>query len=217
MHKEVNRSMIRWPAAASATILAVSWFPMGDDAERATPPLTPQISVTPRIAAVLETHVVIPQPEVDQTERGERGTRAMKLPTRIAEAFGVTQSQEESGRKQAKPVVAVPVAVAVVEVEAPVRRIEQELAGLEFKKAGDRSASLASDSAEGDTEVDLVIADETYLQAGHTWLVDPMQSSVSQADRDLDCDSQAEVAIGIAAVKSGAWSTRSVPRHNNGE
>ncbi|MCH1440203.1 MAG: hypothetical protein L7W43_11140, partial [Rubripirellula sp.] len=28
MYKEVNRSLIKWPVAASATMLAMSWFPM---------------------------------------------------------------------------------------------------------------------------------------------------------------------------------------------
>ena len=83
MHKEVNRSLIKWPAAASATMLAVSWFPMGDEMDRVVPPAATQVNVEQRIAAVLETDVVIPQPEFDQADHREHAAGVMKLPLRI--------------------------------------------------------------------------------------------------------------------------------------
>ena len=36
MYKEVNGSLIKWPAAASVAMLAISWFLMDPDADQAT-------------------------------------------------------------------------------------------------------------------------------------------------------------------------------------
>ena len=132
-----------WPAAAAGIILVVSWFLMGEEVERATLLRKPQINVAPGIAVLLETDVENPQPKVDQSERRERGMRAMKLPSRIAKAFEVAPAQQAPAQQVENPFVSVPVGVVkapvvvvkapVVVVKAPVRSVQQEFAGLEFR------------------------------------------------------------------------------------
>ena len=44
MYKEVNRSLIKWPVAASATMLAISWFALDDDVDNVDKPSSSQVS-----------------------------------------------------------------------------------------------------------------------------------------------------------------------------
>ncbi|MGI9473188.1 MAG: hypothetical protein ACR2NZ_16725 [Rubripirellula sp.] len=110
MRKEVKRSLLLWPAAASATILAVSWLPTDYQPDPAVPraPQAPQIVTVPRVAKPLTTGPVVVTPEVELPARNEYGARAMKLPERVAEVFGVPARM----------------------VKAPIRDEGQELAGL---------------------------------------------------------------------------------------
>ena len=171
MHKEVNRSLIKWPAAASATMLAVSWFPMGDETDRVVPPATTQVNVEQKVAAVLETDVVIPQLEFDQADHREHAARVMKLPLRIAEAFGATQAFEEADRQKAKPVIA----AARTVLKAPIRVVEKELAGLDFKVAAGRSYPRSSDLSVGHLSVG-------HLSVGHSSNPDTSNPDTSDPD-----------------------------------
>ena len=188
MNKEVNQSLIRWPAAAAGIILVVSWFLMGEEVERATPLRKPQINVAPGIAVLLETDVEIPQPKVDQSERGERGMRAMKLPSRIAKAFEVAPSQQAPAQQVENPFVSVPVGVVkapVVVVKAPVRSVQQELAGLEFRESQDRSEVLPSNSATAESKLGFVIIDNRCCKTRPAWLVELMPPTFWETDLDL--------------------------------
>ena len=110
MRKEVNRSLLMWPAATSAAILALTCFPVAYEVDLVVPqaPVTPQIVTIPRMAKPLTSAPELDTPEVDFAARREHGSRAMPLPERVAEVFGVP------GRM----------------VKAPIRDEGNELAGL---------------------------------------------------------------------------------------
>jgi hypothetical protein len=106
MRKEVKRSMLIWPLSASATITAMSWLiSVGDPIAliRQTEPVLRIPEAIVLIADFDATHS-----EIALSPRSEHGARAMKLPARVAEVFGIEPPF----------------------VEAPVRDEQSELAGL---------------------------------------------------------------------------------------
>jgi hypothetical protein len=114
MYKEVNRSLIKWPVAASATMLAISWFALDDDVDNVDKPSSSQVSHLPDLAVILEVEVtpVLPEQElllqaepIDEVavEQVARDERAMKLPPQILmrslELSIKSKRQQERARK----------------------------------------------------------------------------------------------------------------------
>ncbi len=88
MRTEVLRSLLLWPAAASLTLTVALWFPtkfshnpLHQLSHGASDVVTP-IQLLAAGTAYVSEHVEI-------TARIEHGTRAMRLPARLARAFGV--------------------------------------------------------------------------------------------------------------------------------
>lgn len=88
MRKELKRSLLLWPAAASATITAMSWLniqlPLAIDSEGMSAAI---------VAAIEEPLVTLPRvtPLVAAgriSDRHECGTRTVRLPARVANVFG---------------------------------------------------------------------------------------------------------------------------------
>ncbi|MEM1069088.1 MAG: hypothetical protein AAGI63_09345, partial [Planctomycetota bacterium] len=127
MHRDVKRSLFLWPAAASLTISAAAWYAQnGMDLE----PIRPNaISVTEdtrqRIIESSQVDLAVPMAHrgfdtddpptlrLDVPAPVEHGMRAMQLPERIAEVYGVASHT----------------VVAPQTVVAPVRDPQTELAG----------------------------------------------------------------------------------------
>ena len=113
MYKEVNRSLIKWPVVASATMLAISWFVLDDDVENVDRPSSSQVSHLPDLAVILPVEVtpVLPEEEfllqaepIDEVavEQVARDERAMKLPPQIVDAFAGVGDQVETPAKKSK-------------------------------------------------------------------------------------------------------------------
>jgi hypothetical protein len=105
MHRDIKRSLVFWPAAASAAITAASWMMQAgidwkDPIHRYSPYL-PRIALThltnqggiddavPMSARTLTDREPTQTLIADVQARVEHGSRAMQLPHRVAEAYGV--------------------------------------------------------------------------------------------------------------------------------
>jgi hypothetical protein len=88
MRTEVLRSLLLWPAAASLTLTVALWFPtkFSDNPLRR---LTHVSSDVVRPIQLLAASTAYVSEQVEITARSEHGTRAMRLPARLARAFGV--------------------------------------------------------------------------------------------------------------------------------
>lgn len=106
MRKEVKRSLLLWPAVASAAITAMSAFTMIDETNL-NKIHARSVSLINHVVA-MHSSVAAPEADVELAVRNERGARAMKLPDRIAEVFGVENAT----------------------LKAPFRDEQSELAGL---------------------------------------------------------------------------------------
>ncbi len=101
MHKEVTRSLILWPAAASATIILMGWLASPDSPDvpwlsagidalaeqprgRSWPEPTPLAKLDDSID--LPRQEPLPEIEVSTLERVDPGCRTMQLPKRLADA-----------------------------------------------------------------------------------------------------------------------------------
>jgi hypothetical protein len=206
MYKEVNRSLIKWPVAASATILAMSWFstdPAWDKSEcSGVSGVSPAIdfAVLPELDQTLipsSTAAVTHGEENDASTAvhagaEEREMGAMKLPERVAAVLGesvdTTESAEANARAQRSE-------DSRVVIKAPVRLIEQELAGLglgginkEF--AGDSSAVTGQASGSGTPQsgADGLLTLEQWEQFGWgsvSWITDPWSEDFWQPANEL--------------------------------
>ncbi len=139
MRREFNRPLVIWPSLATATIIALMWItsPGNPFASHLSPPaadLTARMATTPwtpegarealrRLEDSLrrswddDTHS--PWAGIEPTDRPEHGRRGMKLPERIAEAFGIDESTDIED------------AVAeTIELPAPLFDEGRELAGM---------------------------------------------------------------------------------------
>lgn len=122
MHKDVKRSLLIWPAIASATISATAWFAQSgvtvDQAFVQASTDFPKIELDDRRVSV---DFAVPMcarggghsvsslsTSAEATPRIDQGTRAMQLPNRVARVYGVQESEI---------------------VVAPVRDPQQEMAG----------------------------------------------------------------------------------------
>ena len=159
MYKEVNRSLIKWPVAASASILAMLWFPMDSDLDEAEQHGSQSVTLSPSRAAVSVKEVISILPETagilhgDKTEaevagqvagqvaQAERRAVVTELPPQVAKALAVSRNEKvaaETPRVEGQAELPVQV-VAKAIIKAPVRMVEQELAGLDL---ADRDDSL---------------------------------------------------------------------------
>lgn len=110
MRKEVKRSLFLWPAVASTAITAMSVLSTMDQT-RFNRLQVRSVSLISHVVA-MHTSVAAPRTDVELAERTERGTRAMKMPDRVAEVFGVEPETPQNV------------------LMAPVRDVQRELAGL---------------------------------------------------------------------------------------
>ena len=110
MYKEVNGSLIKWPAAASVTMLAISWFlmdPDSDQSERSVPAgdspasdfvVVPELNA--KLAPGFTNASVDAEPSVsiavDQISDQQRDVTALKLPARVAAVLGEKVQDSES-------------------------------------------------------------------------------------------------------------------------
>lgn len=113
MRKDVKRSLLLWPAAASVTITAVSWLPTQLERELgARPQLVTAPPLRSHIKLLVTESDAVSEP-VEVVARQEHGNRGLRMPDRVATAFGIPT-----------PVL-----------KAPVRDEDQELAGLALRSA----------------------------------------------------------------------------------
>ena len=137
MRKDVKRSLLLWPAAASLTITAVSWLPTQFEGERVlAPQFLAAITARPRIE-LLKPETSLTAAPIEIVARSEHGNRAMRLPPRVAEVF----------------------AVAAPMIKAPVLDEQQELAGLVLQSKRPTAPSI-SELAKRLLEGDLSAADQ---------------------------------------------------------
>jgi hypothetical protein len=212
MYKEVNRSLIKWPVAASATMLAISWFALDDDVDNVDKPSSSQVSHLPDLAVILEVEVtpVLPEQElllqaepIDEVavEQVARDERAMKLPPQIADAFAGVVDQVETPARKSKEKHADTSVVEVVKpvIKAPVRMVEQELAGLD--RAGlrapsdqseiesahdDRQSRASTDAIDTAAEMVTLAQCERFEWVSPAWMVDPWSSGFWRPESELD-------------------------------
>ena len=158
MYKEVNGSLIKWPAAASVTMLAISWFlmdPDSDQSERSLPAGDSPASdfvVVPELDAKLAPGFtnasVDAEPSVsiavDQISDQQRDVTALKLPARVAAVLGEKVQDSESSDVDVAASNAEEFSTGSI-LRAPVRLIDQELAGLglgELNSGADESLTV---------------------------------------------------------------------------
>jgi hypothetical protein len=131
MRKEVKRSLFVWPATASVTITAMSWFMTF--ADPVTPIGTYVQRVAPRLNAIaLDAGMGALTTEIHVSERTEHGNRAMTMPGRVAEAFGgqvpapvLDEQQELAGFVEPSPVCEIVFSDIVrLEPKIPARTLE---------------------------------------------------------------------------------------------
>jgi hypothetical protein len=140
MRTEVKRSLLVWPAAASVTITAMSWFSIGKPVASFRSAKT----VASVLDAVLSRNLKDKPPgDIELLARPEHGARALRLPERVESVFATPASA----------------------VQAPVRDERKELAGLELLMPGNVETTdpePADDSADGDTAavVDPMVNDQ---------------------------------------------------------
>ena len=147
MYKEVNRSLIKWPVAASATMLAMSWFPMDPAWDKLEPSGVSSVSPPMDIAEVPDLSgtsvpsptVVIPSVEESVALNNDQGSgdepegHVTKLQDRGVSAAGEKAGDSELVDANARTELS-DVSASRVIVKAPVRMIDQELAGLGMVK-----------------------------------------------------------------------------------
>jgi hypothetical protein len=105
MRTEVKRSLLVWPAAASVTITAMSWFSIGKPVASFRSAKT----VASVLDAVLSRNLKDKPPgDIELLARPEHGARALRLPERVESVFATPASA----------------------LQAPVRDERKELAGL---------------------------------------------------------------------------------------
>lgn len=150
MRQDVKRSLLLWPAAASLTISAASWLSTQVDSQRVEatsqrvvlgpPSVSP--SVSSPVSLPMQGHGVMDLASTEIVARSEQGARAMPLPLRIAEAFGVQAY-----------VVKTPV------IKAPVLAAQRELAGLVVDPPAGTDPSIGQ-LAQGILRGDMLAADQ---------------------------------------------------------
>lgn len=161
MRKEVKRSLLLWPAVASATITTISLLNLGSPglpslqtAMNAFKDLTgtsvarlrgDQEEIKLPIPASIDSLMIDESPlaKIEITARSEHGTRAMKLPQRVADVFSV---------------------------KAPHRDTQQEMAGLDMQPAEDSQLLQLSQD----------------LLAGEMLAAEEMTTSPSSEEEELD-------------------------------
>jgi hypothetical protein len=207
MYKEVNRSLIKWPVAASATMLAMSWFPMDPALDK--PERSGVSSVKPSIdlAHVPELDAFAnPSPTIvlshgdeniarkDEEVRGEEPTvQVIKLPERVA-AVGENAQRNDSAEANTRADWSADSGSRAT-IKAPVRLIEQELAGLGLGEldsgaAGQSSAVIDDVTSDGLplSEADGLLTLEQCEQfgwGGTSWITDPWSAEFWQPDSEL--------------------------------
>ena len=215
MYKEVNRSLIKWPMVASASMLAISWFAVENGWDHVGDQVASQVSQSPVLAVVPEVEVaaefvepefllqgeLIEEVAVEQVAREERGERAMKLPPRLAEVLGGVGDQTETPAKnpEEKQTDASVVDVVKPVIKAPVRIVEQELAGLDRAALNDTSDQSQTQSARddhpspaqtdaADTAAELVMLAqcEQFEGVSPAWMVDPWSPEFWRPDSGLE-------------------------------
>ncbi len=162
MRKEVKRSLLLWPAAASASIIAAAWLARPDDTSG--PLLSPPALVcydqprgrlwheAPPIATPIESTRVLhrrlraPQMEIELVERAEHGSRAMKLPARLVDVFAVAQVDAAEIAEVDQSVDAFHVQAVGTRLMAPVRNEQHETAGLVLQPPKNTDASARESS-----------------------------------------------------------------------
>ncbi len=141
MRKEVKRSLILWPAVASAAITGMSLLTTidGTKLDRIQ---ARSVSLISHVVA-MHSSIAPPRPNVELAVRSECGVRAMKLPDRVAEVYGVERGI----------------------LKAPVCNEERELAGLVLqpqRHVGETVLSHSVAMLSGDVlAADRIAADET--------------------------------------------------------
>ena len=153
MYKEVNRSLIKWPVAASATMLAISWFPMDPAWDKLEPSgvssVSPSIdlAVVPDLSGTVDASptVVISSGDesdplnIDQAGGAKSEPQASELPERVASVRNATAGQNDlvDDNTPTEPFASKGI------IKAPVRIIDQELAGLGLGNGSEDSAGHA--------------------------------------------------------------------------
>jgi hypothetical protein len=210
MYKEVNLSLIRWPVAASATMLAMSWIPMDNDWDndwyKGQRHGAPNSTVSPDLAVVLELDVksihsapvVLSSGAENESVSAvlniaeERGSAALKLPSRVAQMLDATEGDnkavaESKNRTDEKKAV---VTAAKAVIKAPVRMVEQELAGLDItdiasNPAGHSSVITPQEFTSEPTAAELVILEQ--CESGRpSWMINPWSAEFWQPDDELE-------------------------------
>ena len=162
MYKEVNRSLIKWPVAASATMLAMSWFPMEPAWEKREPSGVSSVSPSIDVAVVPDlSGTFVPSPTVvissgdqslalnhEQSGGDEPQTLANKFPERDASGQDGRDDQNEL-LDAGTPAELSDFSASRGVIKAPVRMIEQELAGLGLGAGSEGSAGQASGRTQG--------------------------------------------------------------------
>ncbi|MGI9443715.1 MAG: hypothetical protein ACR2N1_14695 [Rubripirellula sp.] len=208
MYKEVNRSLIKWPVAASATMLAMSWFPMDpvlDKPEHSgVSSVSPSIdlAVVPEldVAPVSTPTIVLSHGEESvalqniQAGGEEPGVQAIKLPERVAAILDDNADRNDSADATAR-VDGGGNANSRAIIKAPVRRIEQELAGLGRAEVNNELAGHSSAVTEGSSEVGMPLSEtdrlltleqcEQFGWGSASWITDPWSADFWQPDSDL--------------------------------
>ncbi len=145
MRTEVKRSLLWWPIAASVTITALTWFPClnGPSSQLLRfAGVQAESQILDVVSLYAKSRLRIS--DIELSARSERGARAMRMPDRVAEVFGVTQDI----------------------LEAPVRNEQQELAGLVLEKT-DVSLDVAGNAfphpTADATEAELVLSAPIHL------------------------------------------------------
>ena len=202
MYKEVNRSLIKWPVAASATMLAMSWFPMDpalDNFESSgvsgiSTPIDVYVVPESNDVLVVSSAVVTPHGEqastivADEPSVQPREVRALQLSESVAGVSGDQITGNETAEaKAAEGLSAV--------LKAPVRLIDQELAGLGLGKTKKGLSGATSAVAEiatergmtrSEAEELLILAQFEHFEWGSvSWILDPWSADFWQPDSDL--------------------------------
>jgi hypothetical protein len=208
MYKEVNRSLIKWPVAASATMLAMSWFPMDPACEKLEPSgasmviPSSDLTLVPELDEALASSPTVVMSDGgqsdalknDQVNVAEPEVRAIK----VSEIVAAVRGKDAAGNEP-------PAAAAMVDrsedsnsraiLKAPVRLIEQELAGLGLGEirndlTGNSSAVTEGDSASGmpqpDTDGLLILEQcEQFEWGSVSWMIDPLSPGFWQPDSNF--------------------------------
>ncbi len=205
MYKEVNRSLIKWPIAASATMLAMSWFPMEPTWDNVEPsgvssvspsidPVALDLAVAPSTTGVLSYEQESVALNDGQVSGYEAEGHVSKLPDRVAPVLGDSTAGNDLVDVNTNSELSEAVDSRAI-IKAPVRLIEQELAGLGLSKGTKGSAGNSSALTQGASgkvmptaQPDELLSLEQCLQFGWdstSWLAGPWSADFWQPDSEL--------------------------------